>query len=220
MTVLALSRILFQAMVLSGKWFQSLEGMCTDLLTCTFASMFVTIKDNEIPPPDKRFFSGTRVRRIDHGTLFQGRPLPHVRRRFRGEVVFDRGRFFLSFSYSLFSFMLWSFSGTWSNQWPFDFESTRLQGAKTTCIPEAELCISDSRWSRWSTKEGDLDILTMYKQLCASESHAEACSYARGLNKSVRNFGWSAQWETILPLWISYYTLISSCVPQPLQIIA
>ena len=43
LNLLGLSRILYRMMVLSGKWFGSSEGMYFGLLTCTFASMFVTL---------------------------------------------------------------------------------------------------------------------------------------------------------------------------------
>ena len=45
MTCLGLSRILSQMMVLSGECSRSLEGAWSGLLTCTFASMFVTLYD-------------------------------------------------------------------------------------------------------------------------------------------------------------------------------
>lgn len=55
--------------------------------------------------------------------------------------------------YSHFGFMLTIYSGTWRNHWSFDIESTRLQGTKTSCILKAWLCVGDSRWKRWGTKE-------------------------------------------------------------------
>lgn len=49
--------------------------------------------------------------------------------------------------------MLTVYSGTESNQWSFDIESTRFQGTKTSFVSEAWLCVGNSRGMRWSTKE-------------------------------------------------------------------